>query len=101
MQLTITIALFGLDHRKTGWQCCKKSQRCGLCANLQTIEMAQNDSSFCELARRSGGKNATDHTRYGRTRASPRKFYTPHMQQLSRAVVMYDARALARNKSPA
>ena len=48
------------------------------------------------LARRSEGKNATDRTRYGQTRTSPRKFCTHHMQQLSRAVVMYDARALAK-----
>ena len=48
------------------------------------------------LARRSEGKNATDRTKYGQTRASPRKFYTHHMQQLSRAAVMYDARALAK-----
>ena len=44
------------------------------------------------LARRSEGKNATDRTRYGQTRASPRRFYTHHMQQLSRAVGMYVVR---------
>ena len=56
----------------------------------------QTRRALGNLARRSEGKNATDCTRYGQTRASPLGFYTHHMQQLSRAVVMYDARALAK-----
>ena len=56
----------------------------------------QTRRALGKLARRSEGKNATDRTRYGQTRASPRRFYTHHMQQLSRAAVMYDARALAK-----
>ena len=46
------------------------------------------------LARRATGKNATDRTRYGATRASTKSFLQHHMQQVSKAAVIYDAMAI-------
>ena len=46
------------------------------------------------LTRRSAGKSATDRTVYGTTRVSTKSFYTHHTQQMSKAAVMYDARAI-------
>ena len=46
------------------------------------------------LARRSTGKGATDRTAYGVTRCSTKSFYTHHVQQISKAAVMYDAMAI-------
>ena len=45
---------------------------------------------------RSTGKNATDRTRYGTTRISTTSFYTHHMQSLSAAAVVFDARNIRR-----
>ena len=38
-------------------------------------------------------KGGTDRTKYGSSRASTRSFYVHHMQQVSKAAVVYDARA--------
>ena len=38
-------------------------------------------------------EGGTDRTKYGSSRASTRSFYVHHMQQVSKAAVMYDARA--------
>ena len=46
------------------------------------------------LTRRSTGKQATDRTRYGLARVSTKSFYVHHMQRMSTAAVMYDARAI-------
>ena len=46
------------------------------------------------LTRRSTGKGATDRTVYGSTRVSTKSFYSHHTQQMSKAVVMYDAKAI-------
>ena len=46
------------------------------------------------LARRSAGRGATDRTAYGETRCSTKSFYTHHVQQISKAAVMYDAMAI-------
>ena len=46
------------------------------------------------LARRSAGAGAADRTVYGSTRRSTRSFLTHHMQQVSKAAVMYDAMAI-------
>ena len=43
-------------------------------------------------ARRASAKGAIDRTRYGRARASPKSFYTHHIQRMSKAVVMEDAK---------
>ena len=45
------------------------------------------------LAERARAKGGTDRTKYGSSRASTRSFYVHHMQQVSKAAVMYDARA--------
>ena len=42
------------------------------------------------------GKGATDRTVYGTTRVSTRSFYTHHTQQMSKAAVMHDAKAIRR-----
>ena len=49
---------------------------------------------LCYLMRRSTGKHATDRTVYGTTRVSTKSFYTHHTQQMSKAAVMYDAKAI-------
>ena len=46
------------------------------------------------LAERTQGRNAIDRTRYGSLRVSTRSFYAYHLQQISKAAVMYDARAI-------
>ena len=46
---------------------------------------------LAERARAAGG---SDRTKYGRARASTRSFYTHHMQQIVKAAVVYDARAI-------
>ena len=43
---------------------------------------------------RSKGKGAADRTRYGRTRISTKSFFVHHTQQMAKAAVMYDARAI-------
>ena len=48
------------------------------------------------LARRTQGKHATDRTRYGNARSSPKAFYTHHMQQVSKAAVITDAAAIGK-----
>ena len=45
------------------------------------------------LAERARAKGGTDRTKYGSSRASTRSFYVHHMQQVSKAAVMHDARA--------
>ena len=46
------------------------------------------------LAERARAKGGTDRTKYGSSRASTRSFYVHHMQQVSKAAVMHDARAI-------
>ena len=46
------------------------------------------------LARRSTGAGAIDRTVYGTTRLSTQSYYTHHTQQLSKAAVTYDAKAI-------
>ena len=46
------------------------------------------------LAERAKGRGATDRTKYGSTRSSPKDYYVHHTQQLSKAAVMYDAMAI-------
>ena len=46
------------------------------------------------LARRSRGRGATDRTRYGGTRISTKSFYVHHSQMLSKAAVVFDAKAI-------
>ena len=48
------------------------------------------------LTRRSAGKGAADRSVYGTTRVSTRSFYTHHTQQMSKAAVMHDAKAIRR-----
>ena len=47
-----------------------------------------------KLANRSQGHGAYDRTRYGRTRASPTSFVTHHTQQISKAAVVNDSKAI-------
>ena len=65
-------------------------------ARSPTARTAVHSSHFCEhgLARRSAGKQATDRTRYGLARVSTKSFYVHHMQRMSTAAVMHDARAI-------
>ena len=46
------------------------------------------------LAERARAKGGTDRTQYGRSRGSTRSFYVHHMQQISKAAVTHDARAI-------
>ena len=46
------------------------------------------------LDKRVRGRGATDRTKYGSARASPRVFRIYHLQQISKAAVVYDARAI-------
>ena len=48
---------------------------------------------------RSKGKGAADRTRYGRTRISTKSFFVHHTQQIAKAAVMYDARAILKRVS--
>ena len=48
---------------------------------------------------RSTRKGATDRTRYGRTRISTKSFFVHHTQQMAKAAVMYDARAILKRVS--
>ena len=45
------------------------------------------------IAERTKGRYATDR-RHGAARDSPRNYYTHHLQQISKAAVMYDAMAI-------
>ena len=51
------------------------------------------DAHDCRLAERARAKGGTDRTKYGSSRASTRSFYVHHMQQVSKAAVVHDARA--------
>eukprot|EP00962_Isochrysis_galbana_P038066 scaffold13448_cov109-Isochrysis_galbana.AAC.5 len=46
------------------------------------------------LARRSKGPGAVDRTRYGLHRTCPQCFVVHHMQRLSKAAVVFDAKAI-------
>ena len=46
------------------------------------------------LAERAKGRGATDRTKYGSTRGSPKSYYVHHTQQISKAAVLYDAMAI-------
>ena len=46
------------------------------------------------LARRSKGKGAFERTKYGTTRLSTKSYITHHLQQISKAAVVHDARAI-------
>jgi hypothetical protein len=46
------------------------------------------------LARRSKGPGAVDRTEYGRHRCSPGTFVLHHRQRLSKAALMFDAKAI-------
>ncbi|WP_289460306.1 hypothetical protein, partial [Klebsiella pneumoniae] len=46
------------------------------------------------LARRSKGPGAVDRTRYGLHRSCPQCFVVHHMQRLSKAAVVFDAKAI-------
>ena len=46
------------------------------------------------LSERTKGRNAVDRTKYGTARDSPKQYYTHHMQQISKAAVVYDAMAI-------
>ena len=48
---------------------------------------------------RSKGKGAVNRTRYGRTRISTKSFFIHHTQQMAKAAVMYDARAILKRVS--
>ena len=49
-------------------------------------------ASIRYLSRRASAKGAIDRTKYGRTRVSPKSFYTHHTQRLVKAAVMEDAK---------
>ena len=63
------------------------------------------EKEFCRhcgyLHVRSKGKakGAADRTHYGRTRISTKSFFVHHMQQMAKAAVMYDARAILKRVS--
>jgi hypothetical protein len=50
------------------------------------------------LARRSKDPGAVDRTEYGRHRCSPRTFVVHHRQRLSKAAVMFDAKAIKKGE---
>ena len=47
-------------------------------------------------AKRATGQATGDRTRYGPHRGSTRSFYTHHVQQMSKAAVIYDAMAICK-----
>jgi len=47
-----------------------------------------------KLEERASGPGAVDRTKYGSTRASPKSYYVHHLQQISKAAVVYDAIAI-------
>ena len=47
-----------------------------------------------KLDERASGPGAVDRTKYGSTRASPKSYYVHHLQQISKAAVVYDAMAI-------
>ena len=50
---------------------------------------------MCErLARRASGAHAVDRTKYGSTRISTKSYLVHHVQQISKAEVIGDARAI-------
>ena len=53
---------------------------------------------FClrSLDREARAPGATDFTRYGESRASPRQFYAHHLAAISHAIVAADAMTIAR-----
>ena len=51
------------------------------------------------LASRSKGRGAVDRTRYGRTRLSTKSFFVHHMQRMTKAAVVSDARAILKRVS--
>ena len=46
------------------------------------------------LTGRAKGRGAVDRTRYGTTRISTKSYFTHRTQQIAKAAVMYDARAI-------
>ena len=46
------------------------------------------------LERRTKGRGGIDRTKYGRAGGSPTSFLVHHLQQISKAAVMYDAMAI-------
>ena len=46
------------------------------------------------LTGRTRGKGAVDRTRYGSTRISPKSYFVHHTQRITKAAVMYDAKAI-------
>ena len=46
------------------------------------------------LARRAAGTHAVDRTKYGSTRISTKSYLVHHMQQIAKAAVIGDARAM-------
>ena len=50
--------------------------------------------ALCRVLYRRWQGGEFDRTRYGSLRASTRSFYAYHLQQISKAAVMYDARAI-------
>jgi len=63
-------------------------------AAARTRDSAGQGCELHKLANRSKGHGAYDRTRYGRTRASPTSFVTHHTQQISKAAVVNDSRAI-------
>ena len=57
--------------------------------------IAPHSYAVCErLARRASGAHAVDRTKYGSTRISTRSYLVHHVQQISKAAVIGDARAI-------
>ena len=62
-----------------------------MCYNTPAPGLDPTGRRLAERARAPGG---SDRTKYGRARASTRSFYTHHMQQIVKAAVVHDARAI-------
>ena len=59
------------------------------------IQYSRLQSTQAKAARDSTrAKRAVDRTRYGTTRISTKSYFTHHTQQIAKAAVMYDARAI-------
>ena len=57
--------------------------------------IAPHSYAVCvRLARRASGAHAVDRTKYGSTRISTRSYLVHHVQQISKAAVIGDARAI-------
>ena len=73
---------------------CKRTRVCAMLVEALGGIAPRGRAQLGALAQRTKGRGAVDRTKYGSTRASPKSYYVHHMQQISKAAVLYDAMAI-------